>query len=796
MEARVSKVFSILFFLGVFHAYGLKNDPPAREISDKLEYFSSVVRPQKVYLHLDKTTYKAGQTIWFKAYLLDGISHIPDRGKTNLYVELINSDSKIMVMRLLLAEEGYSSGDIQLPPGLPDGNYVLRAYTNWMRNFGEESYFTRYLYIENSGYEDAIPRRDVLKNRLFNRRINRMSSNYEIVFFPEGGNLIAGTTNRVAFRVFDELGRGHNAEGEIVDRSGNIIAIIGTEFPGIGVFIIEPDFAESYKARVAVNGGRKRDYEFPQAREEGYALRLDNENGEVKIELTTTVRKGNPLYTERVILVGHTRGTPYFAETYPLQENRLEVTVGREHFPSGIAHFTVFTEGKIPVAERLVFIDRGDELSFSPGIGAVSEENGFFDFHLEVSDHEGNPVSGTFSLSAVAGHPEEGAQKTDILSYILFGSDLEGMVENPGAYLQSPDEAPVSADHLLLTYGWRRFNWDDVLAGELPEMRYSPQYGLTVAGKLTDPAKDQSLDNYPVRLIIRSGHDDLYETKTEKGIFAFPGLFYEGIVNMELSSRRLPGNYPPEINLNLHQDRELRYESGIYTREQNITARGGDWQRKRGASGSPYRVPERPVTRQLYGVPDQTIYIDYETSTERNISEVIRNRAVGVRFEGGEVIVRGPSSLTGQNEARFMIDGVFVNRNAFLNLYPRDVERIEIFRGTSAAIFGLRGGTGVLLAYTRRPGYHGFEDVLELSMLGYHETREFYSDYVSIPGAVIDETNERTIYWEPDLQSGKDGVINMRLPIHHGVDKLKFTVEGAGFDGGLGFTQFTLDIEE
>ncbi len=799
MKAKINIVFGLIFFLAAYPAYGGKSDPPADEIRDNLEYFSSVVRPKKVYLHLDKTTYQAGQTIWFKAYLLDGISHAPDKGKANLYVELINSDDKVMAMNLLLAENGYSIGDIKLQSSLPDGNYILRAYTSWMRNFGEEHYFTRHIYIENSEYENVIPRMDVLRNRLFNRRINRMKTNYEIAFFPEGGNLIAGVPNRVAFKVYDELGRGHNAEGEIVDRSGDVVAKFGTESAGIGVFYIEPEFAESYNARVSVNGERKSDYKFVQVREEGYALRIDKEGGQVKIGLTATVSKGNPLYTEKVILVGHTRGTPHFAETYLLKENRMEANVDKEHFPSGIAHFTVFTEENIPVAERLIFIDRGDELSFSPGIGYVSEEDGYFDFHLKVSDHKGNPVNGTFSLSAVTGHPKEGAHKTDILSYILLGSDLQGMVENPGAYLQSDKEAGVSADHLLLTYGWTRFNWDDVLAGELPEMRYSPRHGLTVAGRLIDPAKGQALNNYPVKLMIRSGHDDLYETRTtSNGIFTFTELFYEGMVDMELSSQRLAANHPPEFNLNVHQDtREFSYEPGIYTREQNITARGDDWERERGVSDSPYSsAPARPVTRQLYGRPDQTIYIDYETSTDRSLYEVLRNRAVGLTFDGGEIIIRGPSSIYGPNEARFMIDGMFVARETFLNLYPNEVERIEIFRGTSAAVFGVRGGTGVILAYSRRPGYAGFEDVLRLSMLGYHEAREFYSDYVSIFRATNDETSERTIYWEPDLLTGKDGVVNIRLPINRGADRLRFTVEGAGFDGGLGFTQFTLDIKE
>jgi hypothetical protein len=176
--------------------------------------------------------------------------------------------------------------------------------------------------------------------------------------------------------------------------------------------------------------------------------------------------------------------------------------------------------------------------------------------------------------------------------------------------------------------------------------------------------------------------------------------------------------------------------------------------------------------------------------------EVLRNRAVGLTFEGGRIIVRGPSSLVLSNEARFMVDGVFVDRNAFLNIFPRDVERIEIFRGPSAAIFGVRGGTGVILAYTRRPGYRGFEDVMELVMLGYHAPAKFYSDVISVPDSSLLENGiGTTIHWDPELVSGYDGKINFRIPMIQGMERIKLTIEGAGYEGGIGSAVFTLKAE-
>jgi hypothetical protein len=70
----------------------------------------------------------------------------------------------------------------------------------------------RHIYIENSEYENVIPRREVRRNRRFNRNLERMEDNYEVAFFPESGNIVEGINNRVAFKVVDELGNGKEAD--------------------------------------------------------------------------------------------------------------------------------------------------------------------------------------------------------------------------------------------------------------------------------------------------------------------------------------------------------------------------------------------------------------------------------------------------------------------------------------------------------------------------------------------------------------------------------------------------------
>jgi hypothetical protein len=791
-------VFALIpaFFLNAFTVSG--HGPMEKEVSDLLESFSFHTKPQKVYLHLDKPGYTAGETIWFKAYLFDGAGHNLDTGPNNLYVELINAMGNSVDMRIIKAEDGIARGDISLREGLPDGNYFIKAYTDWMKNFSEDQYYTKYVYIENPDYENVIPRREVRRNKRFNRSLERKRRDYEITFFPESGILLAGTTNRVAFKVADGLGSGQKAEGEIIDDSGNVIATVSTGFSGIGVFEIEPEFGGSYSARMSVNGGRSRHYELPQASEEGFMLRIDQDGHQLGVSIISMVGQDNPLFSKDLILIGHTRGRPHYDSTFHLPVGRMDLTIDKELFPTGIAHFTVLTSKYVPVAERLIFINRNDELSFDTSI-TTSREIGkdYINMIFTVTNGSGEPVEGSFSLSAVTNQNEPGLKRDNIMSYMLLSSELDGMVENPMEYLYADPEKDILADHLLLTHEWRRFKWGNLISGKLPEFRAGTSPGLSLTGRVYDPAKNESLNNYPVQLTVKSGHDDVFTTRTARnGNFVFEGLNYEGLVDVTLSSRRLPANYPPVLELNIEEGREFKYEPGIYTMEKRITSRGDDWKRVRGISlAHRGRLNERHVTPQLYGTPDQTIFIDYATTTDRSLLDVLRSRATGLSYEGGQIVMRGPTSIFLSNEARFMVDGIFVNRDDLLNLYPRDVERIEIFRGPRAAIFGIRGGNGVIIAYTRRPGYGGFEDALELVMLGYHTAGEFKESPVPVSGNSNGENMEsKTIYWDPNLVSGSDGRLNVRFPVSGGMGKIRITLEGVGFEQGIGGARFYIEL--
>ncbi|HVW95638.1 MAG TPA: carboxypeptidase-like regulatory domain-containing protein [Mucilaginibacter sp.] len=112
---------------------------------------------EKLYLHTDKDNYLQGDSIWFKAYLLDADYLMPSPRSGLLYVELDNAVNACVKRIMVPLADGLSWGQIALTnPEFPPGSYTLRAYTSWMRNFGEDYIFRKNIYVAAAGDKQRL----------------------------------------------------------------------------------------------------------------------------------------------------------------------------------------------------------------------------------------------------------------------------------------------------------------------------------------------------------------------------------------------------------------------------------------------------------------------------------------------------------------------------------------------------------------------------------------------------------------------------------------------------------------
>src|SRR5664280_794881 len=155
------------------------------------EYIQSNQEPasEKIFLHVDRTNYMQGDTIWLKAYLWYGPEQLPDSISGILYVDLVNDQGIVALKRRLLIQNGTSHGDFSLDTTISPGIYSLRAYTRLMQ-------------IMNSGepFYQAVT-------------INPVKQNFQFDFIPSIIKQTGNDSLRVVFRFFelDQLGNFNNS---------------------------------------------------------------------------------------------------------------------------------------------------------------------------------------------------------------------------------------------------------------------------------------------------------------------------------------------------------------------------------------------------------------------------------------------------------------------------------------------------------------------------------------------------------------------------------------------------------
>ena len=196
-----------LFVLSLQSSFSQNDSLSLLRYPSMIDAFNRAYPQEKAYLHFDNTGYFIGETVRFKAYVVDCSLDSLSRLSSVLYVELVSPGGDVLDTRKIRLENGLGAGDIKLDNVLTSGFYEIRAYTRWMVNWGSEACFSRVFPIfrrpekegdysrkvidEKSGVWRLPDYRDTPKDPLF-------SSPVKVGFYPEGGRLIDGVETTVA----------------------------------------------------------------------------------------------------------------------------------------------------------------------------------------------------------------------------------------------------------------------------------------------------------------------------------------------------------------------------------------------------------------------------------------------------------------------------------------------------------------------------------------------------------------------------------------------------------------------
>jgi hypothetical protein len=242
------KLILTIATLDNIQSFGSISNPYPSSIIDSLQVI------EKVYLHIDRDYYYPGDDIWFKAYLINAADRSLSDQSRNLHVELITPYSKIIMSRIIRLEVGLGNGDFNLPDNLKSGKYKIRAYTNYMRNFGDQLFFQKDITLINPS--DSI--------NAISDSVNYKKNKIEISFFPEGGSLVDNVSSVVAFKAVNPLGKGCDVSGKIFSSAGELIKTFKSSHLGMGSFLLRPLAGVSYYSIVKDTTGNEIRSEIPK----------------------------------------------------------------------------------------------------------------------------------------------------------------------------------------------------------------------------------------------------------------------------------------------------------------------------------------------------------------------------------------------------------------------------------------------------------------------------------------------------------------------------------------------------
>ncbi|HEY4937152.1 MAG TPA: hypothetical protein VII44_11255, partial [Puia sp.] len=474
--AKSSAGFRILFFLFlefILIVPAVYSQIPVigkDQMNDFNQYRSQYVQ-EKLYVHTDKDSYISREICWFRIYYVDAFSNTPASLSKIAYVEILDRNNRPMLQQKVSLKPGESNGSIIIPVSIPSGTYTFRAYTSWMKNFGPEYFFEKAIRIINP------------KNLQPDSTIAKIKK-YDIQFFPEGGNLVQQIETKVGFRITDGYGRGLACEGLLMNQNGDTVLRFQPLHKGLGNFIFTPAVGQSYKALIRFPQGESVIKELPPAYSSGYVINLSKNQAS---QVVVTVHISADLDDQDIFVIVHGQHSILPVKTGRLTSHSYSFIVDPAELEDGISQFTVFNRDGQPVCERLYFKYPQKKLLISTSTNPDYRIRGKISLDLSVKDQSGKPISADMSLAVYRLDSLQDVDETNIRNYLYLSSEL-GSIESPAFYFEEDGKSrEADMENLMLTHGWRRFNWKDIVQHKSLQLEFSPEFdGHIITGKLVN----------------------------------------------------------------------------------------------------------------------------------------------------------------------------------------------------------------------------------------------------------------------------------------------------------------------
>ncbi|MCZ4318914.1 hypothetical protein O4H26_07925 [Aequorivita viscosa] len=456
--------FSTIFFVLAtsFSAFGQNNKELETLISSYKTY--SELPREISYAHLNKTVILKGEILGFTTYIFDKSSKKPSTTATNIYCTISDENNKIIKSKMILANNGFANGSFQIDSLFTSKHYIFKAYTNWMRNFDEQNYYSQTVKIIDSELETP-------------KNAQIITSSLDAQFLPEGGHFIANTKNSVGVIVKDSLGFGvPNISGQVVDAANKILIDFKTNRFGIGKFTFTPNETNSYKVVLNFNG-TEQTFPLKKAENKGIALTMNDLENKVALSFRTNNNTLSEIKNKNFTLAIHNGSILKTTEVSFENSSEIFKMISYEDLNPGINIFTLFDENNQPVLERLFFKYDGIEFLTSRNHQILNSRDSIT-VTIPIKNSKA-AMANNFSVSVLPEETKSYNPNNNIISATYLQPYINSKIENASYYFTVINrKKKFELDNLLLTQGWSSYDWNTIFNNP-PKALYNYENGIS-----------------------------------------------------------------------------------------------------------------------------------------------------------------------------------------------------------------------------------------------------------------------------------------------------------------------------
>jgi TonB-dependent SusC/RagA subfamily outer membrane receptor len=613
----------------------------------------------------------------------------------------------------------------------------------------------------------------------------------------------------------------------VLDNEGKEVASFASTHLGMGYFNILPVEGKTYTARLTYGNGSHTVYNLPKVKPTGIVLAVNNDSipkASVRITASEAFYRENKNKEYTLLIYSGDIATTILCR---LDKPIINLDILKRRLHTGIARVTLFSPSGEPLCERLIFIQNYDQLNFTVNSNKpVYAKREKVSININAKTRADSAAMGHFSVSVIdeSKVPVDENNENTILTSLLLTSGLTGYIEQPNYYFNHiTDSSRANLDLVMLTHGYRRFEWKKLLNNEYPPAAFQPERGLEIAG-IAKSLAGKPLVKGTVSLISPQGGMPLNEVTDDKGRFKFSNLVFPDSARFILQAVNANGknttrlsydkdDEPAVIPARFNQNNDVNQLMAAYI--ENSRNQLTDYAKFGNLKGKMLKeVKIRAVKKEDNQYRTQSLAGAGNADQVWHRSDIHGGGLLSDQLNGllRGVVFKVPSRARQPGKLAYsqvtgipmliVVDGAILGTD-----YPIDVlnlsnvETVEVLKGASASIYGMQGGGGVLVITTRQGTGLEAKDVTAVGILpikgrGFYKARAFYAPKYEHPNNTFNRKDLRTtIYWNPELVTDKNGNASFDYYNADGTGSYRLVIEGIDERGNLGRRVFRYKVD-